>query len=123
VKYSFTKKNLRPVLTAGILTGIFTLAVLAGTAFRVRLFGGPNDLLFFSVTFPTISLLAVFPGWKGDGSFGDRLFEWAYPPPTNDWFAFLVFSLVNALIAAFFFAVLRFTWRLFLAFKTHSFAK
>ena len=118
-----TKKRLNPILSAATLTAVFSFAVLAGTQLRVCFFGGANDLLFFSVTFPTIFLFAAFPGWKGNGSFGDRIFEWLYPPPTNDWFAFLIFSLVNALIVAFFFAALRQTWRVFLAARTHYFAK
>lgn len=120
---STTKKRLSPVLSAAILTAVFSLAVLAGTQLRIWFFGSANDLLFFIVTFPTIFLLSVFPGWKGNGSFGDSVFEWVYPPPPNDWLAFLVFSLVNALIVALFFALLRHTWRLFLAVKTRYFAK
>ena len=107
---SFMPNRLYPVFMAGILAGVFTLAVLAGTQLRVWLFGSSNDLLLFIVTFPTIFLFGI--GWSGDGSFSDRIFEWVYPPPTDNWFAFLFFGLMNALIVVLLFSFLRTLWRI-----------
>lgn len=107
-------KTRNPVLRVAIPACVFSFAVLAGARFRIWLFGEAKDPLFFLVAFPSLFLLGNLIGWKGDGSIGDTIWEWVYPPPTDDWPAFLFFSLTNALRAALLFAILWGAWQLVL---------
>jgi len=118
MKNPTAKSKPRPILRGaifgGLLFGVASLAVVVGTQFRYWLLGDLNDCVYILVAIPTYFISNILHGWNGDGSLGDRIWEWLFPPPINDWIAYLLFSIVNGLLGAVLFAVPVAIWRFFM---------